>query len=173
MKTKKLNPVLVSVILIALGLVLILWPEASVTAIVKLTAFAFLAVAVIGIVMQIINKEEKKSTKVLKIIPLVLCAALGAWILINPILFEGFYQIVIGIIIAANALKDLVVAIRNNKHWVFLALAIISLVFGIIVMCNPFTLFRTFAVISGIALIFSGIVSIINIIKSGKSRQEA
>jgi len=122
--------------------------------------------------LQILNKE-KKSNKVLRILLLVLGGALGVWILVNPIIFEGFYQIVIGIIIAANALKDLVTAIRENKHWIFTALAILSLVFGVIVMCNPFTLFRTFAIISGIALIFSAIVSIVNVIKSGKNNSEA
>ena len=86
----------------------------------------------------------------------------------NPVLFEGFYQIVIGIIIAANALKDLIVAIKENKHWAYIALAVVSLVLGVIVMCNPFTLFRTFAVISGISLVYSGVVSLINEIKAGK-----
>ena len=173
MKEKKLNPVLVSVILIVLGILLIVWPDASVTIFVRLSAFALLAAAVIGIALQVFNKEEETKHKVLKILLFLLCGAMGVWILVNPILFEGFYQIVIGIIIAANALKDLVIAIRENKHWVFLALAILSLVFGVIVMCNPFTLFRTFAVISGSALIFSGIVSVVNIIKSGKSKPEA
>ena len=66
MKMNKLNPVLVSVVLIALGLVLILWPDASVTAIVRLTAFGLLAAAIVGIIMHVMNKEEKKSTKALK-----------------------------------------------------------------------------------------------------------
>ncbi len=114
------------------------------------------------------NKEEKKSSKALKSVQFVLYAALGIWILVNPVLFEGFYQIVIGIAIAANALKDLIIAIKEDKHWAFEALAIVSLVLGVIVMCNPFTLFRTFAVISGISLVYSGVVSLINEIKAGK-----
>ena len=62
---------------------------------------------------------------------------------------------------------------KENKHWAFLALAIISLVLGVIVMCNPFTLFRTFAVISGISLVYSGIVSLLSEIKSGgKSKSD-
>lgn len=104
---KKLTPVAASVILIILGILLIAWPDASVQTFVRLTAFGLLAVAVVGIAMHAMNKEEKKGTKALKIILFVLYAALGIWILVNPILFEGFYQIVIGIIVAANALKDL------------------------------------------------------------------
>lgn len=173
MKMNKLNPILIFVVLILLGLVLILWPDASVTGIVRLTAFGLLAAAIVGIIMHVVNKEEKKGTKAVKLIQFVLYAALGLWILVNPVLFEGFYQIVIGIIIAANALKDLVIAIKENKHWAFLALAIISLVLGVIVMCNPFTLFRTFAVISGISLVYSGIVSLLSEIKSGgKSKSD-
>lgn len=169
MKIKKLNPVLVSIVLILLGLILILWPDASVTGIVRMTAFGLLSAAVAGIIMHVINREEDKSIKTFKLYQLVLYAALGIWTLVNPILFEGFYQICIGIMIAANALKDLIFAIRENKHWVFLALAIISLVLGVIVMCNPFTLFRTFAVMSGISLVYSGAVSLINEIRSART----
>ena len=165
---KKLSPVAASVILIILGILLIAWPDASVNTFVKLTAFGLLAVAIVGIAMHAMNKEEKKSTKALKIILFALYAALGIWILVNPILFEGMYQIVIGIIVAANALKDLIIAIKENKHWAFIALAVVSLVLGVVVMCNPFTLFRTFAVISGISLVYSSIVSLINEIKAGK-----
>lgn len=165
---KKLSPVAASVILIILGILLIAWPDASVNNFVRLTAFGLLAVAAVGIAMHAMNKEEKKSTKALKIILFALYAALGVWILVNPILFEGMYQIVIGIIVAANALKDLIVAIKENKHWAFIALAVVSLVLGVVVMCNPFTLFRTFAVISGAALVYSGLVSLVNEIKAGK-----
>ncbi len=97
---KKLSPIAVAVILVTLGLILILWPDASVTGIVRLTAFGLIAAAVIGMIMHAMNKEEKKGTKTWKLIQFVLCAALGIWILVNPVLFEGFYQIVIGIIIA-------------------------------------------------------------------------
>ena len=165
---KKLSPVAASVILIILGILLIAWPDASVSTFVRLTAFGLLAVAVVGIAIHAMNKEEKKGTKTLKIILFVLYAALGVWILVNPILFEGMYQIIIGIIVAANALKDLIIAIKENKHWAFIALAVVSLVLGVVVMCNPFTLFRTFAVISGAALVYSGLVSLINEIKAGK-----
>ena len=165
---KKLSPAAASVILIILGILLIAWPDASVSTFVRLTAFGLLAVAVVGIAIHAMNKEEKKGTKTLKIILFVLYAALGVWILVNPILFEGMYQIIIGIIVAANALKDLIIAIKENKHWAFIALAVVSLVLGVVVMCNPFTLFRTFAVISGAALVYSGLVSLINEIKAGK-----
>lgn len=169
---KKLSPIAVAVILVTLGLILILWPDASVTGIVRLTAFGLIAAAVIGIIMHAMNKEEKKGTKTWKLVQFVLCAALGIWILVNPVLFEGFYQIVIGIIIAANALKDLIVAIKENKHWAYIALAVVSLVLGVIVMCNPFTLFRTFAVISGISLVYSGVVSLINEIRQSKTKKQ-
>ena len=165
---KKLSPIAASVILIILGILLIAWPDASVNTFVRLTAFGLLAVAIVGIIMHAMNKEEKKSTKTLKIILFVLYAALGIWILVNPILFEGMYQIVIGIIVAANALKDLIIAIKENKHWAFIALAVVSLVLGVVVMCNPFTLFRTFAAVSGATLVYSGLVSLINEIKAGK-----
>ena len=165
---KKLSPVAASVILIILGILLIAWPDASVNTFVRLTAYGLLAVAVVGIILHAMNKEEKKSAKALKIILFALYAALGIWILVNPILFEGFYQIVIGIIVAANALKDLIIAIKENKHWAFIALAVVSLVLGVVVMCNPFTLFRTFAEVSGATLVYSGLVSLINEIKAGK-----
>lgn len=170
MQSLKANQIWVSVVFILLGIVLIVWPNDSVNAMVRLTAFGLLAAAIVGVIMQVMNKDEKKSAKALKICQYVLYAALGIWILVNPVLFEGFYQIVIGIMIAANALIDLIAAIREDKHWIFLALAILSLVLGVIVMCNPFTLFRTFAVMSGISLVVSGVVSLINEIRQGKAK---
>ena len=56
---KKLSPVAASVILIILGILLIAWPDASVNTFVKLTAFGLLAVAIVGIAMHAMNKEEK------------------------------------------------------------------------------------------------------------------
>ena len=168
MKNNQVNRIWAFVVLILLGVVMIVWPDATVASIVRLTAFGLLASAVVGIVVHAMDKEEKKTAKALKIAQFALYAALGIWILVNPVLFEGFYQIMIGIIIAINAIKDLVVAIRENKHWFFLALAILSLVLGVIVMCNPFTLFRTFAVISGISLVYTGLVSLIGEIREKK-----
>lgn len=168
MNKSKMNRIWAFVVLILLGIVLIVWPDATVAGIVRLTALGLLASAIVGVIVHVLDKEEKKFTKALKIVQFALYAALGIWILVNPVLFEGFYQIMIGIIIAVNAIKDLIVAIRENKQWFFLSLAILSLVLGVIVMCNPFTLFRTFAVISGISLVYTGLVSLIGEIREKK-----
>jgi len=64
--------------------------------------------------------------------------------------------------IAVNTLIDLISAIRNRKHRAFICLAVVSLVPGAIVMCNPFTLFRTFAVVSDPSPVYSGASSLIN-----------
>ena len=60
---KKLSPIAMAVILVTLGLILILWPDASITGIVRLTAFGLIAAAVIGMIMHAMNKEEKRVQK--------------------------------------------------------------------------------------------------------------
>lgn len=155
-----------SVLLAALGIVLIVWPAASVSAIVRLLGTALIVIGIVGMLQQAVARDEKITRRIVRSVPNVLFAALGIWVLINPMLFEGMLHFIIGALILVFSLKDLYLAIQEKKHTAYLILAGIGTLLGILILINPFGTFRVFAVVAGIALAYTGITSLINEMKT-------
>ena len=155
-----------SVLLATLGIVLIVWPAASVSAIVRLLGIALIVIGIVGVLQQVVAKDEKKTRRIVRSVPNVLFASLGIWILINPMFFEGMLHFILGALILVFSLKDLYLAIQEKKHTAYLILAGIGTLLGILILINPFGTFRVFAVVAGIALAYTGITSLINEMKT-------
>lgn len=155
-----------SVLLAVLGIVLIVWPAASVSALVRLLGIALIVIGVVGVLQQAVAKDEKKTRRIVRSVPNVLFAALGIWILINPTLFEGMLQFILGALILVFSLKDLYLAVQEKKHMAYLILAGVGTLLGILILINPFGTFRVFAVMAGIALTYTGITSLISEMKA-------
>lgn len=150
-----------SILLTALGIVMILWRSASIAAIIRLIGVALIVIGAIGVIQQIISKAEKSASMLGRILISILFVGLGLWVLINPPFFESFLKYIIGGIIILFAAKDLIAAIRGKKHWAFIVLPFLALVVGILIVVYPFSAFGTFAMFGGIALSYTGIASLI------------
>ena len=155
-----------SVLLAVLGIVLIVWPTASVSALVRLLGIALIVIGVVGVLQQAVAKDEKITRRIVRSVPNVLFAALGIWILINPTLFEGMLQFILGALILVFSLKDLYLAVQEKKHMAYLILAGVGTLLGILILINPFGTFRVFTVMAGIALTYTGITSLISEMKA-------
>ena len=155
-----------SVLLAALGLVLIVWPASSVAAIVRLVGIALIVIGTVGLVQQIMAREDKKVSRVVRSLPNLAFLAAGIWVLVNPVMFENLIHFVLGITILIFSLKDLILAVKAKKEKLWLILPVIGIVLGILILVNPFGSFRAFAVFAGIALLYTGAASLVNEVRS-------
>lgn len=152
--------------LAVLGIVLIVWPAASVSAIIRLLGIALIVIGIVGVLQQAVAKDEKKTRRVVRSVANVLFAGLSIWILINPTFFEGMLHFILGALILVFSLKDLYLAVQEKKHMAYLILAGVGTLLGILILINPFGTFRAFAVVAGIALTYTGITSLISEMKT-------
>lgn len=156
MKSKEVNRIWMSVIFILLGAGLAIWRTAALSAVVWVAAFALLAAGAANTIIQILDRTAKKREKLLHIALALVCAVAGVAILCAPAFFEGFVQILIGAAIILFNARELYTAFRAKKHWAFLTLPALGVILGAVVITDPFAMARTFAIIAGLCLAYTG-----------------
>ena len=157
-----------SVLLAVLGIGLIIGHTATLPTIIRILGIALLVIGAVGVIQQVMDKEGKNNSKVLRVLLNVIVIGLGIWVLASPGFFEGTLKFLIGTVILIYAIKDLFLAIQEKKHWFFLLIACVSVVLGILLMLLKLGS-DTFAIFAGIALAYTGIASAISELKGKKA----
>ena len=164
LKQLKWNLILLAVIFIALGIVLILWPGATMKTICYLLAAMLLALGVASL----INYLRKDISGIIYRYDLVvgLCAILGGILgivkvdkltdLIPAVL--GFLVTMSGILKMQNSVDML--RLGHGTWHVAFAMSIINIVAGIVLLMNPFEAAQILIMCLGIALVYSGITDL-------------
>ena len=164
LKQLKWNLILLAVIFIALGIVLILWPGATMKTICYLLAAMLLALGVASL----INYLRKDISGIIYRYDLVvgLCAILGGILVIvkvdkltdlSPAVL-GFLVTMSGILKMQNSVDML--RLGHGTWHVAFAMAIVNIVAGIVLLMNPFEAAQILIMCIGIALVYSGITDL-------------
>lgn len=163
LKQLKWNLILTALGFIALGVILIIWPTQTLK-----TSCYILAVLLIAIgVVSLISYVRKDITGILYRYDLVVgvSAALGGILIIIkaeqlmeliPVVL-GFLVTISGILKIQNSIDML--RLGHGTWYIAFALAIINIVFGIILLINPF-IWEIFITCVGVALVYSGITDL-------------
>lgn len=164
LKQLKWNLILLAVIFIALGIVLILWPGATMKTICYLLAAMLLAIGVVSL----INYLRKDISGIIYRYDLVvgLCAILGGILVIVKVdkLIDlipavlGFLVTMSGIMKMQNSVDML--RLGHGTWHVAFAMAIVNIVAGIVLLMNPFEAAQILIMCLGIALVYSGITDL-------------
>lgn len=164
LKQLKWNLILLAVIFIALGIVLILWPGATMKTICYLLAAMLLAIGVVSL----INYLRKDISGIIYRYDLVvgLCAILGGILVIVKVdkltdlipAVLGFLVTMSGIMKMQNSVDML--RLGNGTWHVAFAMAIVNIVAGIVLLMNPFEAAQILIMCLGIALVYSGITDL-------------
>ena len=164
LKQLKWNLILLAVIFIALGIVLILWPGATMKTICYLLAAMLLAIGVVSL----INYLRKDISGIIYRYDLVvgLCAILGGILVIvkvdklTDLIPEvlGFLVTMSGIMKMQNSVDML--RLGHGTWHVAFAMAIVNIVAGIVLLMNPFEAAQILIMCLGIALVYSGITDL-------------
>ena len=164
LKQLKWNLILLAVIFIALGIVLILWPGATMKTICYLLAAMLLAIGVVSL----INYLRKDISGIIYRYDLVvgLCAILGGILVIVKVdkltdlipAVLGFLVTMSGIMKMQNSVDML--RLGHGPWHVAFAMAIVNIVAGIVLLMNPFEAAQILIMCLGIALVYSGITDL-------------
>lgn len=164
LKQLKWNLILLAVIFIALGIVLILWPGATMKTICYLLAAMLLALGVVSL----INYLGKDISGIIYRYDLVvgLCAILGGILVIVKVdkltdlipAVLGFLVTMSGIMKMQNSVDML--RLGHGTWHVAFAMAIVNIVAGIVLLMNPFEAAQILIMCLGIALVYSGITDL-------------
>lgn len=164
LKQLKWNLILLAVIFIALGIVLILWPGATMKTICYLLAAMLLALGVASL----INYLRKDISGIIYRYDLVvgLCAILGGILVIVKVdkltdlipAVLGFLVTMSGIMKMQNSVDML--RLGHGTWHVAFAMSIINIVAGIVLLMNPFEAAQILIMCLGIALVYSGITDL-------------
>lgn len=163
LKQLKWNLILMALGLIALGVILIIWPTQTLK-----TSCYILAVLLIAIgVVSLISYVRKDITGILYRYDLVVgvSAALGGILVIVkaeqlmeliPVVL-GFLVTISGILKIQNSIDML--RLGYGTWYIAFAMALINIVFGVVLLINPFA-WEIFITCIGVALVYSGITDL-------------
>lgn len=160
LQEQRRSSALVALVTIILGVVLVVWPDRSVSMICAILGGALLLCGLLYVIGWFAGKR-RQSKSVFMIIPGVILAGLGVWLMTSSSTVIALIQYVFGAVVLFHGILDLQAALalltqRMKKWWVDLLLALLTLGLGLLILANPFGTFAALVVLIGIALIYDG-----------------
>lgn len=159
------NTLIVSILLLILSLFLIIKPAASLNFIITLLGCIAILDGIIHIISYISSSSEMKVYS-FELVQGVLSALLGFVFVYNPELIVSFLPFIVGTwIIIEGIIKfqfSFNLRATGTDNWLMiLLLSIISIIFGFIIIFNPFGTALTITALIGIFLLISQLLNII------------
>lgn len=176
-KRVKTNALVTAALCIALGLVLLLWPGVSAGVLCLAMGLILLACGLVDIAA-FLRRRDGSLYAAAHLVTGVILAAVGVWLASSPGLVAVVIPRVIGILIcihSAGNLRD-AAALRKSgsPRWsAALLLGLVTLVLGIVLVCNPFEAFATVARVIGVFLIYDGVSDIWITLQVGRALRQA
>ena len=164
LKRLKTNIVISAIMCVVLGIVLVVWPDLSI----QIVCIAIGAVLLIGggvrLAVYFTNKDGSMYAQMSLITGIVL-AVVGVWILMKPDKVLAIIPIIVGIVIVLHGINDLQQAVslckdKYDKWWVALILGLLTIGFGVLLICRPFEALDTVVMLIGLFLIYDGLSDI-------------
>lgn len=164
LKKLKTNVIISSLLCVILGLVLLLWPGLTIQIVCTAVGAVLITSGVIRIVGYFTAKDGSLYSQVNLIFGIIF-AVVGVWIVMKPDKVLAIIPIIVGIVIALHGLHNLQQSIalyqdKYDKWWIALILGILTLGFGILLICRPFAAIDTVVMLIGVFLIYDGLSNI-------------
>ena len=164
LKRLKTNIVVSAMLCIVLGIVLVAWPDLSM----RIVCTAIGAVLLIGGGVRLAVYFTAKDGSIysqMNLITGIILAVVGVWILLQPDKVLAIIPIIVGIVIVMHGVNNLQQAVtlckeKYDKWWVALILGLLTVGFGVLLICRPFEALDTAVMMIGIFLIYDGISDI-------------
>lgn len=156
----KQNYFINAVIMVVLGLVLVIWPQVLGVMLCYLLGGALILMGVIQLIGFLRGERLGFYNKFNMFMGIVL-VLLGLWICTQPHIVLSIIPVVVGIIVVIHGLMDIQYTLDikkagNAKWWIALIAAIITLIIGLLLVCNPFTAYEITMVLLGVAMLYDG-----------------
>ncbi len=164
LKKLKTNVLISSLLCVLLGLVLVFWPGLSIQIVCTAVGAVLMISGVVRIVSYVTARDGSMYFQVNLIFGIIF-AVVGVWIVIKPAKVLAIIPIIVGIVIALHGLHNLQQAMdlcqsKYDKWWIALLLGILTIGFGVLLICRPFAAIDTVVMLIGIFLIYDGLSNI-------------
>lgn len=168
---------LAALITIALGFVLVLWPDRSVSLMCSILGGSLLIFGILY-VFACFARKGKNRAPAFFLIPGAVLAGLGVWLMISAETVISLIQYVFGAVIIFHGIVDLqatlaLIGYRAKKWWVDLLLALLTLALGLLILVNPLGSFGALVSLIGCALVYDGFTDLWLIIRLGRASRAA
>ncbi len=163
-KTLKANYLISAGLCVLFGITLVVWPDISSMIVCTGLGCVLALTGIVNLVTFFIRRDGTFLSQVNLLVGIVL-VVLGGWIILYPEVLIRLIPVVIGVIIVLHGGHNLLQAVelckeKYDKWWVALLLGVMTVGFGVLLICNPFEAVSTMVMLIGIFLIFDGISDI-------------
>lgn len=159
-KGLKANYTISAILCIGLGLVLLIWPGTTTQIVCMLLGIVLLAYGIIQIAIYLFTRERTIISQGMMLLGIVF-AVIGVWILLKPEMIIMAVPVIVGILIVIHGLHNVVQAIALQKDgyerwWLALVFGLLTVIFGGVLIYNPFEAVELVVRLIGIFLIYDG-----------------
>ena len=154
-----LQLLLVPVLLIFLGLILVVNPDAASAMVSKLLGYALILGAIITGVSAIFAESGKAGRG----IAAAALAIVGGWLVSHPLMLAAWISRFLGVLILINVVPDLIYAWKTHRNILFHVLA--AVVGGVLILL-PMTASRLVFTLCGAAVLVIGVLMLLDRVRS-------
>ncbi len=164
LKKIKTNVVVSSALCVILGLVLVLRPGMSMRIVCTAVGVVLIVSGVMRMIAYFTARDGSLYSQANLIFGIVL-AVVGVWIVMKPDKVMAIIPIIVGIVIAIHGLHNLQQAAelwrdKYDRWWVALILGVLTVGFGVLLVCRPFAAIDTVVMLIGFFLIYDGLSNV-------------
>ena len=175
-KNLKINFVVVSILYLALGVVLVGWPDITSNVICYAIGAVLLVYGIVSIVTFFTNRE-KNAALALQLVVGVVAAALGAVFLTQPHLILSIFPVLMGLFIIIASLLSIKRAFemrryRYEKWWIAFILALVAIALGVLILFRPYMAAQTVIMVIGVVFLYVGVCDLWAIWKASRLLKE-
>lgn len=176
LKNMKVSFLLASVLYIALGLVLLIWPGISRDLICLSFGLLLLIYGIITIISFFVH-DSRLGTFRFELILGIVAAAAGLLFLIKPEFVKSVIPIVLGIYIIIDALLNLkrsleLHSLQYGRWWVILVLSLVSVALGVLILFWPGMTVDVLTMVIGGVFVYNGLSDLWSIFKISRITKE-
>lgn len=165
-----------SIVYILLGLLLILWPDQARRIVCYLLGAAALAYGAYRIIDYFARKQEASSVQVGVALGIAL-AVIGLFLLFKADAVVAALAAIIGVAIIIDSIMRLQISLNLRRFsgggWMPLFVtALVTLIFGVLLLFNPFGAVRVATIVAGASLIVDGAFTLWSLLQTKKVKQQ-
>lgn len=154
-----LQLLLVPVLLILLGLILVVNPDAASAMISRVIGYGF----ILGAIATGLGAVFSKVKQVPKGILAVMMAVFGGWLVENPLMLAAWLGRLLGVLILINSIPDLIYAYKHGRNILFDLVAALA---GAALILLPLTASRLVFSLCGAVVLVIGVLMFLDRIRS-------
>lgn len=158
LKSIKIDVTFSAILSVAIGVMLVFWPGTIVTVLARVIAVILMVSGITLFIPKILEPVKNY----LSMVVAIMIAMIGLWMFFSPQLVASIIPIAIGVLMVVHGVQDLALAVEGKKKnannwWSIPLMGVLSIVLGVLCICNAFGLVKIGLILIGVMLIFDGI----------------